>query len=72
MAGFVFERDLPHQNAAVSGVLRALSDVTVEPSANGTVNPHMAFEGMSQELQKNLLALKKEGDWAQDFKTGAE
>jgi len=31
MAGFVFERDLPHQNAAVSGVLRALSDVTVEP-----------------------------------------
>ncbi len=68
MAGFVFERDLKHQNAAVSGVLRALSDVTVESSTNGTVNPRLAFEGMSQELQKNLLALKKEGDWAQDFK----
>lgn len=68
MAGFVFERDLPHQNAAVSGVMRALNGVTVEPTTHGTINPRMVFEGMSQELQKNLLAIKKDGQWSHEHK----
>lgn len=71
MAGFVFERDLPHQNAAVSGVMRALDGISVEPIQDGTRNARFVFEGMSQSLQANLLALKKEGDWSQDFKIDA-
>ena len=71
MTGFVFERDLPHQNAAVSGVMRALNGISVETTQTGTRNPRLMFEGMSQSLQANLLALKKEGDWSQDFKIDA-
>lgn len=68
MAGFVFERDLPHQNAAVSGVMRALGGLTVEPTKDGTRNPRLILEGMAQSLQANILALKKQGEWQQDFK----
>lgn len=68
MAGFVFERDLPHQNASVSGVMRALHGISVEPTHEGTRNPRLMFEGTSQSLQSNILSLKKEGDWSQDFK----
>lgn len=71
MTGFVFERDLPHQNAAVSGVLRALNGISVDTTQTGTRNPRLMFEGMAQSLQANLLALKKEGDWSQDFKIDA-
>lgn len=68
MAGFVFERDLPHQNASVSGVMRALDGIAVEQTLAGTRNPRLMFGGNSQNLQSNILSLKKEGDWSQDFK----
>lgn len=68
MAGFVFERDLPHQNAAVSGVMRALDGLSVEPTKDGTRNPRLVLEGMAQSLQTNILSLKKQGEWQQNFK----
>lgn len=68
MAGFVFERDLPHQNAAVAGSIRALEGINIEPSLSGTKNPRFMFEGQSLELDKNLRAIKSDGEWKQDYK----
>ncbi len=69
MSGFIFERDLPHQNAAVTGVIKALDGVPVTPSISGVINPAFEFGGMSIDLMRNVSALQKTGEWQQDFKT---
>ncbi len=68
MAGFIFEKDLEHQNAAVAAVMRVLDGVPIEKRKTGTQNPILNFSGMTVQLQSNILALKKAGDWAQEFK----
>jgi type III restriction enzyme len=60
MAGFNFERDLPHQTAAVEGVMRALDSVGYTRTKNPTQNPVMNFTQGLITLKDNLRALHQD------------
>lgn len=60
MAGFNFERDLPHQTAAVDAVIRALDTIGYETANDQMQNPSMSFALNTKQLQSNLRSLQKD------------
>ncbi|MGL4767990.1 MAG: type III restriction-modification system endonuclease [Formosimonas sp.] len=60
MAGFHFERDLPHQKAAVDGVMQALDCVGYAPATDATRNPVVNFAQGLIRFKDNLRALHAE------------
>ena len=63
MSGFVFERDLPHQLAAVNGVMGTLAGISISPVLTVSQNPVLEFSGQQSMLRKNLYELQKFGGW---------
>lgn len=59
MAGFHFERDLPHQTAAVEAVLHALSDIDSEKSPHAYQNSTIRFFDCLSQLHKNILSVQE-------------
>ncbi len=62
MAGFNFERDLPHQTAAVEAVIHAFDAIGYLPSTSHVENPVMGLAANISQLKSNLLALQKSGE----------
>jgi type III restriction enzyme len=62
MAGFLFERDLPHQTAAVEAVICALDAIGYSVPTSHVANPVMGLTSGVPQLKKNLLALQENGD----------
>ena len=60
MAGFNFERDLPHQTAAVDSVVRIFNDIGYDPAKNYVENPVMRLTADTNKLRKNLDKLQEE------------
>ena len=69
MRGFVFERDLPHQLAAVNGVMDILAGISINPALTGTQNFVLELSGQQQTLSKNVADLQKFGGWNSLIKT---
>ena len=69
MAGFIFEKDLPHQLAAVSGVMQALSDIAFTPATLGTQNPLLNFSGQLIDLLLKLEKQQKAGSFESAINT---
>lgn len=61
MAGFNFERDLPHQTAAVNAVLNAFDLIIKSAPTSHVENPVMELAASVSQLKKNLVALQEEG-----------
>lgn len=61
MAGFNFERDLPHQTAAVEAVIHAFDVITNSAPKSHVENPVMELAAGLSQLKKNLRALQSEG-----------
>lgn len=61
MAGFNFERDLPHQTAAVEAVICAFDAIGYNAAASHIENPVMGLAAGVVQLKKNLLALQADG-----------
>lgn len=61
MAGFQFERDLPHQTAAVEAVQTVLSDIARQAAQEPHQNPRLLFDapGGLTTLEGNVRALQK-------------
>lgn len=59
MAGFNFERDLPHQTAAVEAVVQVFDAIGHALPASHVENPVMALAAL--QLKENLRALQKAG-----------
>ena len=59
MAGFQFERDLPHQVAAVNAVLSAIADIDVTKPLHAYQNGLINFASHATTLKTNLTALQK-------------
>ena len=59
MAGFQFERDLPHQSAAVEAVVLALESIGYIEPADPCQNRLMDFERNLTPLANNIRALQK-------------
>lgn len=62
MAGFNFERDLPHQTAAVEAVIHAFDAVGFSAPTSHVENPVMGLVSGLPQLKINLLALQKTGE----------
>lgn len=62
MAGFNFERDLPHQTAAVDSVIQALDGIGYSLSDNNAQNPIISLDSDIPQLKANLQLLQKAGD----------
>jgi len=65
--GFKFESNLPHQNYAVAGVLRAFEGITVTEASRGSQNPEMSLVGVEDLLLANLEYLRRERDFQQAY-----
>ena len=61
MAGFLFERDLPHQTAAVEAVICAFDAIGYSAPTSHVENPVMGLVAGVSQLKKNLLALQEDG-----------
>lgn len=61
MAGFLFERDLPHQTAAVEAVICAFDAIGYSTPASHVENPVMGLAAGVSQLKKNLLVLQDDG-----------
>ena len=68
MAGFVFEKDLPHQTRAVEGVLSAFEGINFTPSNVGSQNPLIDLTGAENLLRSNLEGLCKARGFRQAYK----
>jgi type III restriction enzyme len=62
MAGFNFERDLPHQTAAVEAVIHAFDDIGYTQPTTHVANPVMGLAANISQLKSNLLALQKKDE----------
>ncbi len=62
MAGFNFERDLPHQTAAVEAVIHAFDAIGYTQPTTHIENPVMGLADNLSQLKSNLLALQKAGE----------
>ena len=62
MAGFNFERDLPHQTAAVDAVVHAFDAIGYTQPTSHVENPVMGLAANIVQLKSNLLALQKSGE----------
>lgn len=62
MAGFLFERDLPHQTAAVEAVICAFDAIGYSVPTSHVANPVMGLAAGVPQLKKNLFALQEDGD----------
>ena len=62
MAGFLFERDLPHQTAAVEAVTEAFSSIGYTSPTDHVQNPLMGFSADLNQLKDNLRTLQKNGN----------
>lgn len=60
MAGFLFERDLPHQTAAVEAVICTFDAIGYSVPTSHVVNPVMGLAANVSQLKKNLLALQED------------
>ena len=72
MAGFVFEKDLPHQTRAVTGVLSAFDGLNFAPTAIGTQNPMIELTAAANLLRENLEGLRKTRGFQQAYKLDAK
>ena len=72
MAGFVFEKDLPHQTRAVTGVLSAFDGLNFAPTAIGTQNPMIELTAAENLLRENLEGLRKTRGFQQAYKLDAK
>lgn len=70
MAGFLFERDLPHQTAAVEAVLCTFDAIGLSTPASHVENPVMELAAGAVQLKKNLLALQKNGGLKEPLRLG--
>lgn len=61
MAGFNFERDLPHQTAAVEAVLGAFNAIGYTKAITHVENPVMGLASDVAQLKTNVRALQKAG-----------
>lgn len=61
MAGFNFERDLPHQTAAVEAVICAFDAIGYSAPTSHVENPVMGLAAGVSQVKKNLLALQEDG-----------
>lgn len=61
MAGFLFERDLPHQTAAVEAVICTFDAIGYSTPASHVENPVMGLAAGISQLKMNLLALQEDG-----------
>ena len=62
MAGFNFERDLPHQKAAVDAVIGLFDAIGYSQPNSHVENPVMGLAAGVAQLKSNLLALQQAGD----------
>ncbi|MEP3231781.1 MAG: type III restriction-modification system endonuclease [Hyphomicrobiales bacterium] len=69
MSGFVFERNLPHQLAAVNGVMDALEGISVFRDTFSTQNPLLQFLDEQKNLRRSIVDLQKYGGWESLIKT---
>jgi len=60
MAGFHFERDLPHQTAAVEAVLYALRDIACDKPPQAFQNGVMCFADCLSQLQQNIASIRQQ------------
>jgi type III restriction enzyme len=58
MAGFLFERDLPHQTAAVDSVIQAFDAIGYSAPTSHVENPVMGLAAGMAQLKSNLRALQ--------------
>lgn len=72
MAGFVFEKDLPHQTRAVDGVLGAFQNIDFSPASVGTQNPLIELMAAENLLRSNLEDLRKARGFQQAYKLDAK
>lgn len=72
MAGFVFEKDLPHQTRAVTGVVSAFEGITFAPTSIGTQNPKIELTAAENLLRDNLEGLRKARGFQQAYKLDAK
>ena len=72
MAGFVFEKDLPHQTRAVTGVLSAFEGITFSQTKIGTQNPLIELAASENLLRDNLESLRKARGFQQVYKLDAK
>ena len=61
MAGFNFERDLPHQTAAVDAVISAFDAIGYSAPKSHVENPVMGLAAAMTQLKDNLHALQQTG-----------
>jgi type III restriction enzyme len=59
MAGFLFERDLPHQTAAVDSVIQAFEAIGYSAPTSHVENPVMELAAGMAQLKNNLRALQQ-------------
>ncbi len=62
MAGFLFERDLPHQTAAVEAVVCVFDAIGYSTPTSHVENPVMGLAAGVSQLKKNLHTLQEDGD----------
>ena len=62
MAGFNFERDLPHQTAAVEAVVSAFDAIDYSAPTSHVENPVMGLAAAMTQLKDNLRALQQAGE----------
>ena len=62
MAGFNFERDLPHQTAAVDAVISAFDAIGYNAPKSHFENPVMGLAAAMPQLKDNLRALQQAGE----------
>jgi len=61
MAGFNFERDLPHQTAAVNAVVDVFDAIANSVAKSHVENPVMELAAGVSQLKKNLVSLQEDG-----------
>ncbi|MGV8934490.1 MAG: type III restriction-modification system endonuclease [Gallionellaceae bacterium] len=59
MAGFHFERDLPHQTAAVDAVMHALRDIDCGKSPDAYQNTLIRFSDCVSQLHRNIMSVQE-------------
>ncbi len=59
MAGFHFERDLPHQTAAVDAVMHALRDIACGKSPDAYQNTLIRFSDCVSQLHRNIMSVQE-------------
>ena len=60
MAGFHFERDLPHQTAAVEAVLHALRDIACDKPPQAFQNGVMRLADCLPQLRQNIASIQQQ------------